>query len=193
MALRQDWIIVIVNKERLDKPAWLQMALDTLNEKGIEAVKVGILARKLGITRGSFYWHFKNRRQFLNEVADFWRDTYAVAGLIYATELKGSARDRYWELNKYLLSELPHRYDTAIRIWALHDTYADKVVKAVDKMRLAHASETFREMGFGNKEAATRAELFYFSLIGHLVARPRETVRQRNNQAKHRFDIMTTK
>ena len=45
----------------LDSAAWVEAAFDALAEGGIEAVRIDPLAKQLGVTRGSFYWHFTDR------------------------------------------------------------------------------------------------------------------------------------
>ena len=61
-------------KPTLHRDAWLRQALDVLFSQGISNVKVEILARELDVTKGSFYWHFKNRDELLRAVVDWWRD-----------------------------------------------------------------------------------------------------------------------
>ena len=61
-------------KKPLDRDAWLRKALDVLFANGISQIKVEVLARKLKLTKGSFYWHFKNRDELLRSMVDWWRD-----------------------------------------------------------------------------------------------------------------------
>ena len=61
-------------KKPLDRDAWLRKALDVLFALGISQVKVEVLARKLKLTKGSFYWHFKNRDDLLRSMVDWWRE-----------------------------------------------------------------------------------------------------------------------
>src|SRR5215469_12958019 len=65
---------------RLDGGAWITAALDVLASKGIEGVRVEILAKHLKITKGSFYWHFKDRRALLDAMLNEWRRraTFAI-------------------------------------------------------------------------------------------------------------------
>ena len=58
----------------LDRDAWLRKALDVLFLSGIVQIKVEVLARKLNLTKGSFYWHFKDRDDLLRAMVDWWRD-----------------------------------------------------------------------------------------------------------------------
>ena len=59
-------------RNSLGQDDWLNAALESLNEKGIDAVKVLPLSHKLGVTRGSFYWHFKDREDLLRQMLEYW-------------------------------------------------------------------------------------------------------------------------
>ncbi|MEM9911878.1 MAG: helix-turn-helix domain-containing protein, partial [Pseudomonadota bacterium] len=60
-------------QDRLSQDDWLSAALALLMESGVEAVQITVLARKLGVTRGSFYWHFASRDALLDALIDHWR------------------------------------------------------------------------------------------------------------------------
>ena len=57
----------------LDREAWIEAAIGTLAEHGVAGVRVESLAKSLGVTKGSFYWHFRDRPDLLAAVLDFWK------------------------------------------------------------------------------------------------------------------------
>jgi len=61
--------------ERLDATTWADAALEVVSESGVAAVGVEPLARRLGVTKGSFYWHFKTRDDLLLAAAERWEST----------------------------------------------------------------------------------------------------------------------
>lgn len=147
-------------KPRLTRREWVAAALDLLTEVGIGAVSVDRLAINLGITRGSFYHHFSDRRDLLQALLDYWakRWTYDVIEQVNALGLDpGTA---LLALMRTIRSNNAAAYDAPIRAWALHDMNARAVVKEVDKARLKIILSLFTALGFSGLDALNRARLF---------------------------------
>ena len=140
----------------LDRDAWVKGAIAILAEHGADGLRVEVLAKRLGVTKGSFYWHFKDRRDLLNAVLEFWKEgrirdirkqTQAepggeVAALLHTIEVYSSARNR-----KGISIE------AAVRDWARRDAQAVAVVEEVDAERLTCACRLFLACGLGTEEA----------------------------------------
>ena len=159
----------------LDRGAWIKGAIAILAEHGAERLRVEVLAKRLGVTKGSFYWHFKNRRDLLDAVLEFWKEgrirdvrkqTQAepggeVAALLHTIEVYGSARNR-----KGISIE------AAVRDWARRDAQAVAVVEEVDAERLACACRLFLACGIKEEEAQARSLLLYAYVFGVSLMRP---------------------
>ena len=81
--------------DRQSKKSWLDAALKALASGGIDRVRVESLAKNLGVTKGSFYWHFKDREQFLDELLNFWAEQSTqtvIANPNYPTDSKARVR-----------------------------------------------------------------------------------------------------
>lgn len=160
---------------------WIAAALDALAEGGIAQVRVELLARRLKVTKGSFYWHFADRAALLSAMAAEWRDGRAAA----IREQAGGADqpplvrlERLLDL--YLANGNPKglRIELAMRDWARREPPAAKAVAAVDAARLDAVGGLFRAMGLEPKAARARAHLLYTFLFGRsliLGARPEDT------------------
>ena len=61
-------------RTQLDREAWIKASLAILAEKGLDGIRVEVLAKRLKVTKGSFYWHFKDRRDLLDAVLKTWKD-----------------------------------------------------------------------------------------------------------------------
>jgi len=142
-------------KPRLSREAWLQQALDILAENP-EHLRIDELAERLGVSKGSFYWHFKNRSEFIRAMAEYWRDRYTsdVREGVFAAE------DHLREVLKETLVDKAGRYDLAVRAWARHEPSINPVIREVDRIRLQSLSGIFIELGFDEAEARTRARVF---------------------------------
>lgn len=90
-------------KKRLSREDWLKAALQKMRQDGIEEIKVAPLASRLGVTTGSFYWHFRNRRELLHALLDFWERTMTDAAIEEARQFEGSPKDRILFLMKRVM------------------------------------------------------------------------------------------
>lgn len=146
---------------------WIRAAARRLGAGGISAVAVETLARDLGVTKGSFYWHFRDRAALLVALLADWAD-HATEPLL--RRLEGAAspapRDRLARLAATVAGEGAGALDPAIRAWARHDPAAAAAVRRVDAARLAFIAGEFRALGFVPAAASTRARLFYLHLLG---------------------------
>ena len=153
----------------LDRDAWIKGAIAILAEHGAERLRVEALAKRLGVTKGSFYWHFKDRRDLQDAVLDLWKEgrirdirkqTQAqpggeAAALLHTIEVYASARNR-----KGIAIE------AGVRDWARRDPQAVAVVEEVDAERLACACRLFLACGIGADEARARSVMLYAYVFG---------------------------
>jgi AcrR family transcriptional regulator len=142
-----------------------------LAREGIDAVRVEPLAERLGVTKGSFYWHFKDRAALYAAMLEAWRiaATRELIARLDAEALPPRERlDRLVELTA--LNVKTARLETAIRSWAHNDAAAAKVVAGIDDERIVYVAEMLREMGIDAERAALRARILYLILIGSFFA-----------------------
>ncbi|HVX98239.1 MAG TPA: helix-turn-helix domain-containing protein [Pseudorhodoplanes sp.] len=153
---------------KLDAQAWIDAAMETLADGGVDAVRVEPLAAALDVTKGSFYWHFADRRALLDALFAQW-----AAGRIAAIRDQVSSH----EPPRMMLTRLADLYtrhanvkglaiELAIRSFARTDDGAAKLVRLVDTERLTHVTRLFGSLGWGLVEAQARAILFYSYLFG---------------------------
>lgn len=149
----------------LTQQTWIEAATDVLVDQGIDHVRVDVLATQLGVTRGSFYWHFKDREDLLRSVLQAWR-LAATENLTQRLE-RASAEPR--EQLRDVLSlpfrgrsaERASRIELSIRAWARRDTMARQIVDEADTARVAYIAQIFSGMGYGLAEARQRALVTY--------------------------------
>ena len=150
---------------------WLRAAAKRLAGAGAAAVAVEALARDLGVTKGSFYWHFRDRPALLAALLAQW-ESRATAPLVERLRsLPGGPRARLQALMATVAAEGGGSLDPAMRGWALTDAQVRAALERVDETRLAFIAGEFAALGFSPGEARTRARLFYLHLLGeHALA-----------------------
>ncbi|MYM26241.1 TetR family transcriptional regulator [Duganella sp. FT135W] len=176
-------------KTQLTPEDWIHAAGQVLVNKSIDAVRVDALSKDLGVTRGSFYWHFKDREDLLRQLLVSWRDR-ATEQIIDRFERRNT---KPRELIRELLmlpfhgssAKVGASTELAIRAWARRDEMARHFVDEVDGKRLAYISQCFSGLGFDIPESRTRAFMLYSfmlaeSLLSEHGAQTQHEERQRS-------------
>ena len=158
--------------KRLSRSDWLQAALETMQGAGVAGVKVAPLAARLGVTTGSFYWHFRNRRELLEELLDYWEQTMTDLPIEEARRFGGSPQDRILFLMKRIMRDDLAGYDLPIWLWARSDDGARKVFQSALKTRFAFCAWMFREAGFSKRQAEIRGRMMVVYLMGESTLVP---------------------
>ncbi len=158
---------------RIGPEAWVRAGLSLLSREGIDAVRVEPLAVRLGVTKGSFYWHFKDRPALHLAMLQAWGGT-ATGDIIRLVEAEtGSPQQRLFRLVEVSTSNSrAARLETAIRAWAQHDAGVARIVAGIDAERLAYVVGLLRGSGIDAGTAETRAKILYLVLIGSFFAAP---------------------
>jgi len=171
-------------RTRLTPEAWVEAATEVLVDHGIDHVRVDVLAVQLGVTRGSFYWHFRDREDLLRRVLTAWQERATDALTRRLAQAHGNSPQQ--QLRDVI--SLPHRgraagraarIELAIRAWARRDAMAREVLDQADASRIAYHAQLFEALGFAPDEARLRA----FTLYGLEVA---ESVLHRQGDAAAR-------
>jgi AcrR family transcriptional regulator len=176
---------------RLHQEDWLRHALEALRLKGVSGLRVEPLARSLGVTTGSFYWHFSDRRDLLDRVLAHWTETM-MRGLAERMICEDEAEVQLRRLLEDVVSDDRSRYEIPIRSWASFDAAANRAVRKVDECRLAYVTGLFLRLGFSEEQAQLRANLLIFYEIGEAGFSIRDRLERRLELARLRLDLLTT-
>ena len=129
-------------------------------------MRVERLADGVGVTKGSFYHHFRDRGALLEALLDYWSREMTDAEFARLETLRGGLAQRLLALAEDVLEKGMGRYDPAIRAWARHDRKVAAAVAQVDRRRVKALAGFFEEGGFSTAEARIRARTFYTFLLG---------------------------
>ena len=160
---------------RLGAENWLAAALNALSERGIESVQITALSRDLGVTRGSFYWHFESREALLDALLAEWQ-LRNTGVMLEALATASSLDDAILALFAVWVdhSRFDPKLDQAIRDWARHDEAVRTAVKSEDDARVSAIAALFETHGYAKAEAFIRARVIYFTQISFYALRIEE-------------------
>jgi AcrR family transcriptional regulator len=165
---------------RLDVDDWIQAGYAILAEDGLQALKIDRLCDRLGVTKGSFYWHFEGMPSYRSALIQSWgelRDQDRAA----LDEMTGAPpRERLSRMMFSLVSPRLWTLERAMREWARSDESVATSVQAADRRLLRAVRQAFLDYGFADDEADVRATATFAAGIGflHLSGpnpRPRDT------------------
>ena len=161
---------------RLAASAWTEAGLDLLALGGVETVRIDELARVLGVTKGSFYWHFEDRAHLLRSILEAWRRNATLA-VIERLDAEGPPSQRLRRLIQMPMrggsTQHGQSLELAIRLWARHDSQAAAVIEEVDRHRLAYVAAQLRESGLSEAKAGERAYLIYAFILAEAMIPPK--------------------
>lgn len=153
---------------RLTAEDWINCALTVLVESGIEAVQITALARRLDVTRGSFYWHFESREALLDALLTEWR---ARNTGVMVEALKGAPTldDGILALFSVWVDHrrFDPRLDQAVRDWARHSDKLRASVKTEDAARVTAIADFYKQHDYAPTDAFIRARVIYFTQISY--------------------------
>jgi AcrR family transcriptional regulator len=157
-------------KALLTPEDWVRAATQVLVDHGIDHVRVDVLAGELKVTRGSFYWHFRDREDLLRRVLQAWRDENTVQLTRRLALARSDPRDLLADVVtlpfRGRAAVRAARIELAIRAWARRDPMAQRALEEADASRIGYHESLLQALGFAPEEAAHRA----FMLYGYEVA-----------------------
>ncbi len=174
---------------RRSKTDWLDLGLKLLRDEGEQALTLERLCQNLGLTRGSFYHHFKNVAAYRTALLEHWLDTLTEAPIRQTQD----AADPLEELEA-LVQDLDHALDLAFRTWAQRSTEVAAALHTVDARRVGYLAGLHRHAGHAQPEQL--AELTYAFFVGTQVlgwAEDRPAFRQLFRQALAGLSINLTR
>jgi len=160
---------------RTPRAAWIEAGLHALAEGGgPDAVRVDVLAKSLGVTRGGFYGQFKDRRALLEAMLDRWERAATDEVLEQVERRGGDPRAKVRRAGALTFSDELLPIDLAIRDWARHDPAVAARLRRVDNRRLDYLRELFGSFCDDAEEIEGRAVLAFSLAIGyHFIAADR--------------------
>jgi AcrR family transcriptional regulator len=172
---------------------WLNLALRALAIEGVDHVTVLNLSERLGVSRSSFYWYFKNRDELLDALIDRWEKLNTRSIVAEAQEPAGTVNEavcnvfRLW-VNPAIFSP---RLDFAVRDWARRSAPVREALDYADRIRTEALSAMFARFGYEDEDAFVRARVLYTMQIGYYALDLKEPIEARLKLAPHYLKVFT--
>ncbi len=154
-------------KTRRSKEDWLDHGLTVLAQSGIKAIKAEPLAKALNVSRGSFYWHFRDIDEYHLALLGRWQ-TVRTNSIIAEIDQKGQDGERlkHW-MRKAMVGD--NALERAVRAWATQSQQAAATVATVDKIRLKYLEEVLSSDGLSSQQVTARAAFLYWGYVGRIM------------------------
>lgn len=162
----------------LRKENWLDATLGLLLENGNGSFSIDLLCKKLQVSKGSFYHHFKNRDDLVKKVLHKWELENTLKVIELTEKVKQSPKKL--KVLTILTGKLSNRYEQAMRAWARYEDAAKSAVAKVDKMRMDFIREAFLQTSANEKEARRKALHIYVIFIGARFIEPALSEKETN-------------
>lgn len=177
----------------LGREVWLDTARQALIEEGTAGIEINKLAKRLGSSRGGFYWFFKDRAQLLEELLEYWARTSTVL-FERILQLPGrNGTERFSALINLWIDEEDYdpKWDGAVRDWARTSKSVRTVVQAVDRKRIAVLEQIFNDVGYKGKDAHIRARVMYYHQVGYYALGVQESRKERRSLIPYYHKVLT--
>ena len=169
---------------------WIAAGFEALDQTGHIGVSAESLSRRLNVTRGSFYHHFRNREDFVRTLLAAWEEDYTERMLAYAAQGRSAGEI----LKRYLsiAAEKQPGREVSIRAWSLHDPLVGEFQQRVDTRRLDFAIQTSRRLVRMPGQAEVIGQMAHLCLIGGQQAGLRRDAARFNSFLHRAFFMWST-
>jgi len=149
------------------KEEWISLGYEIFSEEGEPGIIVEKMAKKLKVNKSSFYWHFKTRKDFINELTRFWV-TNATEQIIQLTNSKKTARQRVKTLVSLIYKQDPYfDFIFFLKRYAQKDKEIQKVIDSIENKRIDYAKNLLLELGYSKQESRIKSAILYKHFLAY--------------------------
>lgn len=171
----------LIGNIKVTREDWLNTAMAMLINDGVESVKILSLSERLGVSRSSFYWYFKNRQDLLDALLEYWQKTNTAALIAQSEATAETITAAVCNVFRCVLNPalFDNALDFAVRDWARRSHKVRQVLEQSNQKRLQALTAMFERFHYEPLEAMTRARILYYMQIGYNDADLHEPIEDR--------------
>lgn len=175
----------------LSRNDWVDAAWEMLGERGIDGVRVEPLARRLGVTKGSFYWHFKDREDLLESLLDRWfADREKDARPVLEGDSETDPAERIWALFERVIRRASRSQTVSLRLLSHFDPAVAERIAVEDERRLEFLKDQLVALGFAEDEALARGQAYQLMMTGEFLRSGALPLDERLRRARRHHDVL---
>ena len=174
--------------DSLTREDWITGAWEMLGDVGLDGVRVEPLARRLGVTKGSFYWHFRDRQELLDVLLDLW---FSIWDDQMSPDIDGdgNAEERIWALFESVIRRTTRGQTVSLRLLSHKDPEIARRIDERDAQRLAFLMQRLEEIGFSREEARVRGQVYQAIMTGEFLRNGGLPLEERIDRA-HEYHLL---
>ena len=181
-------------KKRFSREEWLRCAADIVAKEGGAHTTIDNLCARLGVTKGSFYAHFADRKDFVRQFVQQWSKASTQSVISEIDKLQDEpAEARLLALMRHLRGLKTKRVEVALRAWAENDSVVAEGVRLTDEKRYDYVRQIFREMGFRGADLEVRTRIFVLYNSGAMVTGLPRSRMSAEDDVKHQHAFFCSK
>lgn len=149
------------------KQDWINLGYKLFSEQGVSGIVVEKMADKLNVNKSSFYWHFKSKKEFIEQLTIFWVNT-ETEQIIKLTNVKKTTLQKFKTLVAEIYKQKPFLdFNFYLKRYATKDNRIQIIIDKIDKQRIEYVKNLLQEMGYSKQDASIKTALLYKHLIGY--------------------------
>jgi len=161
----------------LSKQDWIEAAMQSLVEEGVSKLSIVKLAKRLKVTRGSFYYHFNSLNDLIDAMVKAWESDVIDKGFAMARASADTANQEVRLLIEFV-TRLTDRKDLVFRQWAAQNERVRQHMERLDTKRLAIMTELFQRLAGSREKGEAYANIAFYGYIGCLNSYPRPSAKR---------------
>ena len=179
------------SSDSLTREDWIDGAWEMLGESGVDGVRVEPLARRLGVTKGSFYWHFKERQELIDALLDRWFMAWD-SQLTPNFDTVADPAERIWALFESVIGRVTRGQTVSLRMLSHTDADVARRIEERDSQRLLFLMDRLKEIGFTEEEARVRGQGYQVLMTGEYLRSGGQPLDERIQRAKEYHILLST-
>ena len=181
MAAVDGKVVALKGNVKVTRDDWVKLALDVLISDGVDQIKILGLSERLGVSRSSFYWYFKSRKELLAALLEIWEQTNTRALVMATREPAETITGAVCNLFRCFVDPalFDPQLDFAIRDWSRRSGSIRRVLDQTDDTRLSAIARMFERHGYARADAEVRSRILYYMQIGYYALELHEPLEKR--------------
>jgi AcrR family transcriptional regulator len=167
------------------KEDWIRLGYQLFSEQGVTGIVVEKMAKKLKVNKSSFYWHFKTRKEFIDQLIIFWRKK-ETDRIIKLTNEQESGLQRLKTFISLIYKQDPYLdFVFYLKRYARKEKEIQAVIDNIDNQRIEYSNELLQAIGYSKQEAKIKSKILHKHFIGY-----HESIRYKEQSIDYEKEVL---